>query len=92
LLLSLEALSHAHPAPPRLQRSRPDILAPAYLVELEALQDRIPAFESADAFTGVGVRAWGSVCVCWVEGGEGEVTAVVTSASTNTLHSSFLPV
>ena len=39
--------------------SRPDVLPPAYIGALEALQDRIPPFPDAAAMAGEGRRAGG---------------------------------
>jgi predicted unusual protein kinase regulating ubiquinone biosynthesis (AarF/ABC1/UbiB family) len=42
--------------------SRPDVLPPAYLAELELLQDRIPPFSDTEALQ-VRCAAWGAACL-----------------------------
>jgi predicted unusual protein kinase regulating ubiquinone biosynthesis (AarF/ABC1/UbiB family) len=36
--------------------SRPDVIPPSYLAELEKLQDRIPPFPDEDAYTVIGAE------------------------------------
>lgn len=48
----------AHPFISSVIRSRPDLLPPAYLLEFEQLQDRIPPFSNEKAFA--------RECVCLI--------------------------